>query len=288
MKKINIRFLFFISLFVISLVGYSQTQVIQFDHETQRNKLEGATSSLFEAINPKFNASGQPAYQPGHTYALLQLPSTNTFILAINGQTVPKALRKPSLIKAHLVNWGFKDVFNGDSMTIEFVSSVGNTAINQTTNGETFRILRLPSRKTPTIVEGVANVHAEMTMIAALAHYYISEDPGDSGKNYVIQSNRPYCPRCYGYLKQLNFYVPDNPMVIQEVFSESWSLPNYNVRANTIVWKDWIRTFSFNYTIEANRNGLVDGTGMFSLMQAVPQQHVTNDADILQLLNEDL
>lgn len=288
MKKLNIRFLFSISLFLISFIGYSQVQAIQFDNETQRSKLEGATSSLFEAINPKFNASGVAVFQPGHTYAMMQLPNTNTFILAINGQTIPKALRKPSLIKEHLINWGFSDVFNGDSMTIELVSSVGNTATNQTTNGETYRILRLPSRKTPSIVEGVANVHAEMTLIAALALYYIDEDPGEAANNYVIQSNRPFCPRCYGYLKQLQFYVSDNPSVIQETYTESWSLPNYNVRANTINWNAWIRTFSYNYTLEANINGLVDGSGVFSFMEATPQQHVTHDADVLQLLDEDL
>lgn len=81
------------------------------------------------------------------------------------------------------------------------------------------------------------NLHSEMAMLSYLASYFSDTIVDDNLSNLRIVSEKPFCNRCYNYLKSNGCYLP-TPEEIQETQTEyglcqaynaaqTWCVPNY-------------------------------------------------------------
>ncbi|GAA3658205.1 hypothetical protein [Flavivirga jejuensis] len=244
--KNYIKNIAFLVLFLITSLSRSQIQKPQYNNLEQR-------TAIFTAMTEYLQHIGNNRI----TVAAMQVPNTNDFIIA-SSSSISEVYRNTNYIKSLLYDVGFADpwLYNGayHDMRIYFVS--GSTGIGigfVDYDGNYF--IKLPSR------EG-AYVHAEMAILAALQPYYTDQSKtyateiANYKNHYVIQSQREFCPRCYGYLNINGFPVPTlNTVWVQgDNFSSTtrWSPPNFN--GNTLSskniqgnWDAVIRGWTLNY-----------------------------------------
>ncbi len=221
----------FIVLFLLAVSVNGQLQFANL--EEQRLNLEGAMKSYF------LNFDNQ-----SFTIAAMQIPNSNVFLIASSSPNIDANQLYPSMVKEVLTTFGFQDPWNRTGDSNEPMEIIFVTASSQSTVGfvdyigaepgvsEGFNIIKLPSRA------GV-HLHAEMAIISALEVYYndiganVNNTLIERRPNFVIQSSREFCPRCYGYLLANTFHVPAlNLINVQgDDFAStiSWSPPNYNI-----------------------------------------------------------
>lgn len=246
-------------LVLLTYCGYGQSLRYQ-DREDQRRALEAATEELYRQISPNSE------YSIPTTIAAMQIPDSNIFMISTNSPCMPPLLRNVEMIKLVLTNTGgfYETDNNGDPMEIILVSGAGRGTLlwGEDEKGWPVRYMELPGRTNPNNGKTL-HVHAEMAMLSSLSIMYPHMIPSD---DYVIQSSRPFCPRCFAYLKLNGFHVYNvaNGVatdIIQSTFTSSWCVPNFNNKIFPYWVADWIREASIKYVELGRTNGIYDGAG---------------------------
>lgn len=274
----NIGIIGFVFLSTVSAYCQLQSPVNEFAWpgasapERQRKALEKAAKYYLEVF---YGNNGRV------TIAFVQLPDTNTFLVASSSPTInPTGGRSQFNVIKSLEEGGFSNIWNGEAMKINFVT--GSSGVYYSTEEELPDVdgflstyYHLPTRN-GTAADGtseVLHVHAEMALVATLAQFW-SEWPSQGLNNVdrlVIQSSRDFCPRCYNWLDYSNlFYVPSNNVEnVQNsdfISTQNWSPPNFNNRSMPVNqmqanWDSNLREATRNYLTLAGNFGIIASDG---------------------------